>query len=159
MEEVSADIHAQNRKYLDQIVRNPEVRDGIRPAMAEEARADQFLADRGISLTPEAYDVFIDCVLEEYLAGVLLLKRRAGGDYRPDRRPEQFPNFEPAQRPHKDPAGLTPWKLFEMWVDAKKPAPLWIVSAGCSLLFKSTLRGDRQGRSPRRKHKLGQRAW
>jgi integrase len=122
MEHVSADIHSQNRKYLDQIVRNPEVRGGIRPAMAEEARADQFLADRGISLTPEAYDLFIDCVLEEYVAGVLLLKRRAGGDYRPDRRPEQFPKFEPAQKSHKDPAGLTPWKLFEMWVDAKKPA-------------------------------------
>ena len=117
------DIQTQNPYDLDQLVHNPEVRNGIRPGMAEEARVDQFLADRGISLTPEAYDLFIDCVLPEYVHAVLLLKRRARGDFIKDRRPEQFPKFEPAPKPHKDPTGLTSWKLFEMWVEAKKPAP------------------------------------
>jgi hypothetical protein len=117
------DIQTQNPYDLDQLVRNPEVRNEIRPGMAEEARVDQFLADHGISLTSEAYDLFIDCVLPEYVHAVLLLKRRARGDFAKDRRPEQFPKFEPAPKSHKDPTGLTPWKLFDMWVEAKKPAP------------------------------------
>jgi hypothetical protein len=117
------DIQPQNPYDLDQLVRNPEVRNGIRPGMAEEARVDQFLADRGISLTSEAYDLFIDCVLPEYVHAVQLLERRARGDFAKDRRPEQFPKFEPAPKPHQDPTGLTPWKLFDMWVKTKKPAP------------------------------------
>ncbi len=110
-------------KNLDQIVRDPEVRNGIRPAMAKEAKADQFLANGGHALTEEAYNLFLDCVLEEYIAAALLLERRARGDFSRDERLEQFPAFEKASKPLKDPTGLTPWKLFEAWVDAKKPAP------------------------------------
>ncbi len=123
MEHAPAEIHALDQKDLDRIVRDPEVRNGIRPAMAKEARADQFLADKGLSLTPEAYDQFIDCILDDYLAAVLLLERRARGDFEKDERLEQFPKFDAALKPHKDPTSLTPWSLFEMWVDAKKPTP------------------------------------
>jgi integrase len=116
-------VLANSWKNLDWI-REPEVLNGIRPAMADEARADQFLANKGLSLTQEAYDLFVDCVLEEYIAAALLLERRAQGDFSPDERLEQFPTFEPAPevpKVSKGPEGLTPWKLFEAWVDAKKP--------------------------------------
>src|SRR5262245_29463537 len=93
--------------------------------MAKEAKADQFLADRGHSLTPEAYDLFLDCVLEDYIAAALMLERRAQGDYSADERLKQFPVFEAAPKVPKASKGskeLTPWKLFEAWVDAKKPS-------------------------------------
>jgi hypothetical protein len=113
----------RNQQDLELLLRDPEVRAGIRPAMAKEARAEQFLADRALSLTPEAYNLFLDCILQEYLAAILLLERRARGDFSPDERLEQFPKFEATSKPHKDSTGWTPWKLFEAWVDARKPAP------------------------------------
>ncbi len=121
MDHAPVHIIAHDRKYLDQIVRDPEILKGIRPAMAKEARADQFLASKGLALTPEAYDLFIDCIVEAYLAAVLLLKRRARRDFTPDGRLEQFPKFEVAPKPHKAPQGLTPWKLFKAWVEAREP--------------------------------------
>jgi integrase len=122
MEHAPGDIFTQKRKYLDQIIRNPEILKGIRPAMAKEARAEQFLASKGLVLTHEAHDLFIDCVVEAYLTAVQLLERRARGDFTADESLEQFPKFEPAPKSHKDPIGLTPWKLFEAWVEVKKPA-------------------------------------
>src|SRR5262245_48559615 len=76
-------VLASNCKDL-QWIREPDVLNGIRPAMAKEAKADQFLADKGHSLAPEAYDLFLDCVLEDYIAAALLLERRADGDFSPD---------------------------------------------------------------------------
>jgi integrase len=110
-----------HEKDLDALLRNPEVRDGIRPAMAKEARVDQFLTDKGLSLTDDAYKLLLDSILSEYAAGVLLLERRARGDFSPDERAEQFPKFEAAPKPNVDPKGLTPLKLWEAWVDARKP--------------------------------------
>ena len=103
-------------------MRLPEVRTGIRADIAKEARADQFLANKGLSLTSTAYNLFLDGVLDAYLAAVLLLERRAKGDYSVDERLKELPSFtapEPTKR-HKQ-SGATPWSLFESWVDAKKP--------------------------------------
>jgi integrase len=114
---------ADGWKSLDQTIRDPEVRDGIRPAMAKEARADQFLADRGLSLTDEAYNLFLDYVLEEYMAVALRLERMARGDFSTDERLEGFPKFEKVPKAQKDASGgWTPWKLFKAWVDERKPA-------------------------------------
>lgn len=71
----------------------------------------------------DQHDLFLDCVLDEYIAAALLLERRARSDFSPDERLERFPKFEAAPKPHTRPTGLTPWKLFEAWVDAKEPAP------------------------------------
>jgi integrase len=93
--------------------------------MAKEARADQFLADKGHSLTQDAYSLFLDYVLEDYIAAALLLERRADGDFSADERLEQFPTFEAAvpkvSEVPKGSAGLTPWKLFDAWIAAKQP--------------------------------------
>jgi hypothetical protein len=78
--------------------RELEVRNGIRPTMAKEARTDQFLADRALSLTEDSYNSFLDCVLDEYIAGTLLLERRAEGDYSSDERLQQFPAYERAPK-------------------------------------------------------------
>ncbi len=102
-------------------IRDPAVREGIRPALAEETGADRFLADKGLSLTPESYALFLDRVLDELLNAVQLLERRAKGDYGPDTRLEQFPKFTEAPKAYKRTA-LTPWALFGAYVAAMGPA-------------------------------------
>jgi hypothetical protein len=66
----------------------------------------QFLAGRGFSL-------------DNYIAAVWLLERRAKGDHEPGERPNQFPKF--SGRKPVSATGHTPWKLFEGWVAAKMP--------------------------------------
>src|SRR5215472_4051623 len=52
---------------------------------------------------------------------LLLLERRARGNYEPDELPKSFPQFAPqSQRPA---TGLSPRELFDAWVKARKPAP------------------------------------
>jgi hypothetical protein len=114
-------------------VRDPSVREGIRPALAKETRADQFLADRGLALTPPAYALFMDRVLEEFINAVQLMEKRAGGDYSPDQRLEQFPKFTEAPKLHKV-TGLSPWALFEAYVADVKPKPATVNRQRCVFL-------------------------
>jgi integrase len=100
--------------------REPEVLDGIRPQIADEAKTAQFLAAKGIVLNNKAQALFLDCVLAEFMAAILRLERLAGGDYEPDDRPSRFPKFE--GRPVRQGATVTPWALFEAWATATKPA-------------------------------------
>jgi integrase len=111
----------QNPKRLDWILRDQDVRDGVRPDLAKEAKVDQFLADRGLALTQESHDLFVDYVLEEYVAAVVQMKQRAQGDYSRDERLDYFPAFTGSPLQHHKRDGLTPWTLFEAWVTAKKP--------------------------------------
>lgn len=99
---------------------DPEVRAGARPAFAKEAKADQFLADRGMTLTPRAHDLFVDCVIDEYVKAVDTIQRRAEGDYSADAHLKELPEFSPAPQRHKTTA-LTPWSLFEAYVAARQP--------------------------------------
>ena len=106
---------------LDDWIREPAVRAGIRPIVAKEAQTDQFLANRGLSLTPDAYNLFVDYVLEELVKALLLLERRADGDYSTDTHVEELPVFKSKPKTQKH-VGLTPWDLFEAWVAMRKPA-------------------------------------
>jgi hypothetical protein len=89
-------------------------------AVAQEGGADRFLADKALALTPEAYRLFLDQAVAEFRNAAKLLKRRAKGDYSPDRRLKEFPEFKEAPKPHKH-TGLTPWTLFEAYVTAVQP--------------------------------------
>jgi len=115
----STEVHEKPWKDLEW-TRDPEVRAGIRPIVADEAKTAQFLAIRGVVLTNEAQALFLDCVLDEFIAAILLLERRALGDYSTDERPSQFPKF--SGRSVKPGSGMSPWTLFEAWVKASQPA-------------------------------------
>jgi integrase len=99
---------------------DPEVWDRLRPVLARESGADRFLADKGLALSQEAYVLFMDRLLAEFINAVKLLERRADGDYSPDKRLQQFPKFNEAPKPHKV-TGLTAWALFEAYVAAVQP--------------------------------------
>jgi integrase len=98
--------------------RDPEVRKGIQPVLADRGCTAQFLADKGIVLTNAARDLFLDFALDNYIAALSLLEARARNDYSPDDLPATFPKFL-----RKKQAGdQSPWKLFEGWVSARKPS-------------------------------------
>jgi hypothetical protein len=101
--------------------REPEVRAGVRPLIADEAKTAQFLASKGVILNTEAQAAFLDCVLDEFMAAILRLERLANKDYSPDTRPSKFPKFD--GRKIVRPTGKTSsWQLFEAWVKARQPA-------------------------------------
>jgi hypothetical protein len=98
----------------------PEVRDAVRPVVAELARAASFLASEGIALDAAAYKLFTNGV-SDLLIGVFgLLEKRANGDHTPDETPKQFPLFDDGAAKRGE--GLSCWALFEAWVTATKRA-------------------------------------
>jgi integrase len=101
--------------------RDSAVRAGIRAVVADEAKTAQFLAGRGVVLTNETQALFLDCVLDEFIAAILRLERLAGGDYEPDERPAQFPRYD-GQRTVRQGTTVTPWALFDAWATATRPA-------------------------------------
>jgi integrase len=114
------EVHEQHWRNLEW-TRDPTVRAGIRPVIADEAKTAQFLASKGVVLTSEAQALFLDCMLDEFIAAILLLERRALGDYSEDERLSQFPKYD--GRTVKPRGGLTPWALFNAWANAIQPAP------------------------------------
>lgn len=98
---------------------SPAARRHIRGVVGELALTATFLGERGIRLTQEAADAFLDIVEGELPAAASTLRRRAGGDFSPDARVERHPEFRQAV-PGKA-AGLTCWSLFEAWVSERKP--------------------------------------
>src|SRR5262249_33174100 len=100
-------------------VRDPDVREGIRPVLADLGHTAQFLANKGVVLTNDAQSRFLDCVLENYIEFLFLLERRAKGDYSPDELPSTFPAFC-STKPKS--TGPTPREMFDAWVKGKGPA-------------------------------------
>jgi hypothetical protein len=79
-----------------QWINEPSVRPTVRATVAECAHTARFLSDRGLTLTEAACELFLDCVLEEFVAATRRLRRLASGDYTPDQRPQRFPPFHSA---------------------------------------------------------------
>ncbi|MBH5370454.1 hypothetical protein [Bradyrhizobium glycinis] len=100
--------------------KEPDVREAVRPLIAEEARVATFLASEGKALNPTAYALFVDAVSDNLLPAFSLLEKRANGDYSRDETPDTFPVFNagPVRA-----SGVGCWELFEAYVHAVKPAP------------------------------------
>ncbi|MHC2276928.1 integrase [Bradyrhizobium diazoefficiens] len=100
--------------------KEPEVREAVRPRVAEQARVATFLASEGIALNATAYALFVDAVSDNLLPAFSVLERRANGDYSRDDNPGTFPEFKDG--PERS-SGVSCWELFEAFVHAVKPAP------------------------------------
>jgi integrase len=96
-----------------------DVRFHMRPLVADKAETAQFLASRGLALTPEARDRFLNAVIDEFSAALQLLVRRANRDYTPDTRPQRFPKFAPV--PQALASGPSCFELFQGWIKAVNP--------------------------------------
>lgn len=96
---------------------NPAIRARVRPLIADEGKSEQFLAAKRLTLDSASRTLFLDFMSRDFFAAIALLARRARGDYGTDKWAEQFP------QPHT-PAdtSITPWVLFERWIEKAKPA-------------------------------------
>jgi integrase len=63
--------------------------------LTERARLDEFFKVHDIHLAASQRPAFMEALEAEFYAAVRLLARRAKRDYRPDKRPEQFPAWTP----------------------------------------------------------------
>lgn len=99
--------------------KEPEVREAVRPQVAELARVATFLASTGMALNATAHALFVDAVSDNLLLAISVLERRAKGDYSRDDTPDSFPPFTdgPARG-----TGVSCWNLFDAFVNATKPA-------------------------------------
>jgi integrase len=89
----------------------------MRPFVADRAETAQFLHAKQLTLDRAARDAFLDHVCKDYFNALKLLIRRARGDYGKDKYAKSFPVFHSDTDP-----GLTPWLLFQRWIDDAKPA-------------------------------------
>jgi integrase len=102
---------------LDFWERDSAMRDRVRPIIADEAKSQQFLAAKRLTLDLASQAMFLDYLTRDFFAAIALLARRAGGDHGPDKWAEQFPRYDGTVDPN-----LTPWSLFERWIGEAKPA-------------------------------------
>jgi integrase len=100
--------------------KEPEVREAVRPRIAEHARVASFLASNGISLQPDAYELFVDAVSDNLYLALDLLERRARGDYSQDDTPLSFPAYNGRSQADD---GMDPLQLWETFVSAVDLAP------------------------------------
>jgi integrase len=94
-----------------------DVREAVRPVLADVGETAQFLALKQIALTPDARNLFLDFLYDDLSAALKRLLRLAEGDFSPDKYAERFPKFVEGAD-----TGITPWQLFENWVAQRKPA-------------------------------------
>jgi integrase len=85
--------------------------------LADVGQIEQFLAAKQLALTNAARNLFLDWLWDDLFAALHRLKRRAEGDYSPDKYTERFPKEVQGHD-----SGLTPWQLFELWVKERNPA-------------------------------------
>ncbi len=98
----------------------PEVREAVRPEVAEMALVATFLASEGLALTPDASILFVDAVAQRMFTAYAVLEQRAHGDYSRDAYPDTFPAY--VDQSHGASTGMSCWDLFGAYVASKKPA-------------------------------------
>ncbi|HEY8383776.1 MAG TPA: hypothetical protein VIL09_16665 [Microvirga sp.] len=101
--------------------RGPKIAPKVRPVVYKTAEVERFLAAQRLYLQPGSLDLFLDLLLDVLVDALILIKKRAAGDYSPDSTASRFPRFD---RGHE--AGIGVWSLWEAWISEKKPKPATI---------------------------------
>ena len=93
----------------DELWRDDEdVRESVRPVLADVGDTAQFLATKRLTLTPDARTLFLDFLYEDLGAALTRLLRISRGDYSLDKYRERFP-----EEAEVSDTGVTPLALFE----------------------------------------------
>jgi integrase len=94
-----------------------DVREAVRPVLADVGEIAQFLAVKQIALTHDGRNLFLDFLYDDLAAALKRLLRFAEGDYGPDKYAERFPKTVEGGD-----SGITPWQLFTNWIGERQPA-------------------------------------
>lgn len=103
--------------------RSPRHAAKVRAVVLELSRLQTFLAGEGINLSSDTLDRLVDTLEADLVAAMALLRRRAGGDYRPDTHRERFPQSMPIVPANVKLAGWNVWEAFGAFVKERKPQP------------------------------------
>ncbi|MEP9396151.1 hypothetical protein [Mesorhizobium sp. KR2-14] len=95
----------------------------VRAVVLELSRLQTFLASEGIRLAADTLDHLVDTLEADLVAAMALLRRRAGGDYRPDTHRERFPQSMPIIPSNVKLSGWNVQDAFEAYVRERKPQP------------------------------------
>ena len=98
----------------------PEVREAVRPLVAQEAKVASFLLEKGMALNDEAMGLFLDAVENNFLKACDRLEALARGNYGPDPALDGFPKY--VAKPEQARRGLGCWTLFERWQAEVRPS-------------------------------------
>ena len=99
----------------------PRQRDFARAFLSDTAEVSQFLLKEAVVLEDASRLLLLDTLLNDFMAALALLARRAQGDFSTSgAAPRPAPALKDDFVHH---SGLTCWGLFEAWVGARKPAP------------------------------------
>jgi hypothetical protein len=100
-----------------------DVREEVRPVLADVGETAQFLALEQVTLTHDARNLFLDFLYDDLAAALNRLLRLSEGDYGPDKYAERFPKTIEGTD-----SGITSWDLFTKWIEERKPAASTIES-------------------------------
>ncbi|MGB3831398.1 MAG: hypothetical protein WA975_06005 [Mesorhizobium sp.] len=103
--------------------RSPRHAAKVRATVLELSRPPTFLATEGIRLSGDTLDRLVDILEADLVAAMALLRRRAGGDYRPDTHRERFPQSMPIVSDNVKLAGWNVQEAFEAYVRERQPQP------------------------------------
>jgi integrase len=105
------------RRSAEELWKLEDVREAVRPVLADVGETSQFLALKKIALTNDARNLFLDFLYDDLAAALDRLQRTAQGDYSRDKYAERFPKTVAGID-----SGVTPLALFEKWVAERKPS-------------------------------------
>jgi hypothetical protein len=97
--------------FADPAERTPAVRRSVHRALTSLGSVEKILHERNAVLSDKAKATLLDVLGEEFVAALRTLMRRAGGDYRPDKRPERFPKADPSIARPAIPEGVKPDRM------------------------------------------------
>jgi integrase len=95
---------------------DPDVRDDVRPVVADLAETAQFLSSQGFALTAAAQRLLFDFIASDLAGAIRFLKRRLDGDFSDDAYCSRFPKEAEGGR------GKTAAELFETWRTERRPS-------------------------------------
>jgi hypothetical protein len=93
-----------------------EVRETVRPVLADVGETAQFLALKQVTLTNDARNLFLDWLYDDLSAALKRLLRLSEGDYSADKYAERFPKVAEGSD-----SGITPSELFSKWISERQP--------------------------------------
>jgi hypothetical protein len=124
------DIELSGRPELDEpderdtphLTRSPATQRRIDAFLTQHGAINAFFEARDLHLFPSQLPAFMAALETEFYAAMRLLARRAGQDWRTDKRPEKFPEWQPSPQPHATSAApdLTLTGMLDgWWTEAK----------------------------------------
>jgi integrase len=118
--DLSGGTELDERDIPTEAHRSPQTQRRIDAFLTKHGEINAFFETKSVKLFPVQLPTFMDALETEFHAAMRLLARRAGRDYRPDKRPERFPEWQPASPALSTASDVTLTGILDgWWTEAK----------------------------------------